>query len=177
MTAKPIDERHLAMLKLILMDERILQSLHVDGNLAKKVSVNNDGSISIGKYSNGWVNSFFNSYFNISFFEVVQRIAFVITGGNSNNCDSEGLVGFIHEAIDKVLKKDEKEKVIELLLHYCTLLSNDSPLKLTYDSDRDNPRSNEKKDTYAKRHMVGVANAFIDFGTEQIPVQLHVDVQ
>lgn len=177
MKTKPIDERHLAMLKLILMDDRILQSLHVDGNLAKQITVNKDGSISIGRYSNGWVNSIFNSYFNISFFEVVQRIAFVITGGNSNNCDNDGLVGFIHEAIDKVLKKDEKEKVIELLLHYCTLLSNDSPLKLTYNSKQDDPRLNQKKETRAYRHMAGVADAYLDLGTEQIPIQLHVDIQ
>jgi len=177
MKSKPIDKRHLVMLKLILMDDRILESLHVDGALAKKISVKEDGSLAIGKYKYGWVNEFFNSYYHISFFEVVQRIAFVITGGNSNNCDKDGLVGFIQEAIDKILKKDEKEKVIELLLHYSTLLSDSSPLKITYDNKKDDPGFNRNEGTRVRKHMVGVADAIIDFGGEQIPVQLHVDVK
>ena len=148
MKSKPIDKRHLVMLKLILMDDRILESLHVDGALAKKISVKEDGSLAIGKYKYGWVNEFFNS-----------------------------LVGFIQEAIDKILKKDEKEKVIELLLHYSTLLSDSSPLKITYDNKKDDPGFNRNEGTRVRKHMVGVADAIIDFGGEQIPVQLHVDVK
>lgn len=159
------------------MDDRILEGLHMDGNVAQHVVVKNDGGLAIGKYKSGWVNNLFNSYYYISFFEVVQRIAFIITGGNSNNCDKDGLVGFIQEAIDKVLKKDEKEKVIELLLHYSTLISEDSPLKITYNTEKDDPGFNKNKGTCAKQRMVGVADAIIDFGNEQIPVQLHVDIK
>lgn len=32
-----------------------------------------------------------------------------------------------------------KRKVIELLLYYCTLLDENSPLKLTYDITKDDP--------------------------------------
>ena len=75
----------------------------------------------------------------------------------------------------KVLKKDEKEKVIELLLYYCTLLDENSPLKLTYDITKDDPGFDKNMGNSKRRRMVGIANACIDFGYERIPVNLHVE--
>ena len=113
---KPIDSYHLQMLQLIMSDPRIQNNLLMDGS--KTIKVEYDGTVLIGHHKYGWVNKWFNSYYVIDFFSLVQRIAFIITGVESNNCDKSGLVGFLTEAIDKVLKKDEKEKVIELLLYY-----------------------------------------------------------
>lgn len=171
---KPIDSYHLQMLQLIMSDPRIQNNLLMDGS--KTIKVKYDGTVLIGRHKYGWVNKWFNSYYVIDFFSLVQRIAFIITGVESNNCDKSGLVGFLTEAIDKVLKKDEKEKVIELLLYYCTLLDENSPLKLTYDITKDDPGFDKNMGNNSKRRkMVGVANAYIDFGYERIPVSLHVE--
>lgn len=171
---KPIDSYHLQMLQLIMSDPRIQNNLLMDGS--KTIKVGHDGTVLIGRHKYGWVNKWFNSYYVIDFFSLVQRIAFIITGVESNNCDKSGLVGFLTEAIDKVLKKDEKEKVIELLLYYCTLLDENSPLKLTYDITKDDPSFDKNMGNNSKRRkMVGVANAYIDFGYERIPVSLHVE--
>lgn len=171
---KPIDSYHLQMLQLIMSDPRIQNNLLMDGS--KTIKVGYDGTVLIGRHKYGWVNKWFNSYYVIDFFSLIQRIAFIITGVESNNCDKSGLVGFLTEAIDKVLKKDEKEKVIELLLYYCTLLDENSPLKLTYDITKDDPGFDKNMGNNSKRRkMVGVANACIDFGYERIPVSLHVE--
>lgn len=170
---KPIDQYHLKMLDLILSDPRISNNLLMDGN--KTIKLQENGTVMIGKHRFGWINEWFNSYYIIDFFSLVQRIACIITGVESNNCDKQGLVGILTEAIDKVLKKDEKEKVIELLLYYCTLLSDDSPLKLTYDITKDDPGFNQNMGKKQYRRMVGTAGAFIDFGYERIPVNLHVE--
>lgn len=169
---KPIDSYHLKMLDLIMTDPRIQKNLLMDGS--KTISVESDGTVLIGRHKYGWINKWFNSYYIMDFFSLVQRVAFVITGVESNNCDKKGLVGFLTEAIDKVLKKDEKEKVIELLLCYCTLLDENSPLKLTYDITKDDPGFEQNKGK-KYRKIVGSANACIDFGYERIPINLHVE--
>ena len=176
--SKPIDQYHLKMLELILMDNRILENLKVDGVQVSKIKIAEDGSILMGKYKHGWINGLFNAYYQIGFFEVVQRIAFIITGGKNINRDRDSLAGFIKEAIDKILDKDEKEKVIELLLHYSTLLSKDSPLKLTYDIEKDDPGFNENKGKTRRPKVVGgVADGVLNFGYEAIPVRLNFDIE
>lgn len=172
--SKPIDLRHKKKLEIILMDKRILKDLHIDGAIAKRTKVHEDGSISVGKYKYGWMNEWFNSYYTISFFELVSRISFIITGGESNNCDNDGLVGFITEAIDKVLKKDEKEKVIDIIFYYCDMLDPDSPMKLSYDVRKDSPSFTENTGNKKRQRMVGCADAVIDFGYDKIPIKLHV---
>ena len=100
---KPIDSYHLQMLQLIMSDPRIQNNLLMDGS--KTIKVRYDGTVLIGHHKYGWVNKWFNSYYVIDFFSLVQRIAFIITGVESNNCDKSGLVGFLTEAID--ITKDD----------------------------------------------------------------------
>ena len=90
---KPIDSYHLQMLQLIMSDPRIQNNLLMDGS--KTIKVGHDGTVLIGRHKYGWVNKWFNSYYVIDFFSLVQRIAFIITGVESNNCDKSGLVGFL----------------------------------------------------------------------------------
>ena len=120
----------------------------------------------------GWVNHLFNTYYQIDFFGIVQRIALVLTRNDKSGTD---LMEFIREAIDKIIDKDEKEKVIELLLQYAMLLSENSVLKLRYNSQQDDPGLGNKSGNKL-RHVRGMGRAAINLGGECIPLNLEVTI-
>lgn len=168
---KTIDIYHMKMLELLLLDPKVKEAIKIDGKQINRFDLREDGTAIFGVFKWGWINRLFNSYYQIGFLEVVQRIAYVLTNnGNTGN----DLMEFIRESIDKVIKKDEKEKVIELLLQYAMMLSENSVLKLQYNSSKDSP---EPKKTDKIRNIHGRGLGGIDLGGEILPIELLVTVE
>ena len=166
----PISEYHMKMLELLLSDPEIKKEMKVDGKNISNFTLREDGTALFGVFKQGWINSLFNTYYQIDFFGIVQRIASVLTRNDRSGTD---LMEFIREAIDKIINKDEKEKVIELLLQYAMLLSENSVLKLRYNSKQDEPglQSGNKL-----RHVRGMGRAALNLGGECIPLNLEVTI-
>lgn len=161
---------HMKMLELLLSDPKVKEKMKVDGKSISNFTLKEDGTAIFGVFRWGWVNRLFNTYYQIDFFGVVQRIASVLTQHDRSGTD---LMEFIREAIDKVINKDEKEKVIELLLQYAMLLSENSVLKLRYCAQTDEPglvNNSGKK----LRRARGMGRAALNLGGESIPLDLEV---
>lgn len=167
----PISKYHMKMLELLLSDPEIKKEMKVDGKRISNFTLREDGTAMFGVFKLGWVNSLFNTYYQIDFFGIVQRIASVLTHNDKSGTD---LMEFIREAIDKIINKDEKEKVIELLLQYAMLMSENSVLKLRYNSKTDDPGLNNSGNKL--RHVHGMGRAAINLGGECIPLKLEVTI-
>lgn len=171
-STKPLDKYHLMMLQLILADPKIRKTFIMDGQIVGEFTILPDGSVKLGKSKCGWINTLFNQYVTITFFEVANRIACNITGADTNHCDKDSMVGFIRETIDKVINTDEKDKVVELLLYYTMLFDENSALKLKYNMQEDNPQPERKSGAQIK---TGIIRALMDIGGETLPVELNVE--
>lgn len=158
------------MLELLLSDPGIKKEIKVDGKNVSSFTLRDDGTAMFGVFKWGWVNRLFNTYYQIDFFGIVQRIASVLTRNDRSGTD---LMEFIREAIDKIINKDEKEKVIELLLQYAMLLSENSVLKLRYNSAQDEPGLQTGKKL---RYVRGLGRAALNLGGECIPLNLEVTI-
>ena len=167
----PISKYHMKMLELLLSDPEIKKEMRVDGKSISNFELRDDGTAMFGVFKWGWVNRLFNTYYQIDFFGIVQRIASVLTRNDKSGTD---LMEFIREAIDKIINKDEKEKVIELLLQYAMLLSENSVLKLRYNSKTDEPGLNNSGNKL--RHARGMGRAALNLGGECIPLNLEVTI-
>lgn len=159
------------MLELLLSDPEIKKEMKVDGKNISNFTLRDDGTAMFGVFKWSWVNRLFNTYYQIDFFGIVQRIASALTRNDRSGTD---LMEFIREAIDKIINKDEKEKVIELLLQYAMLLSENSVLKLRYVSSKDEPGLvNTGK---RLRQVRGMGRAALNLGGECIPLNLEVTI-
>lgn len=167
----PIDKYHMRMLELLLSDPQIRDQIRIDGVPVKSFKIREDGTALFGIHEWGWVNHLFNTYAQIDFLGVVQRIAYVLTKNDRSGSD---LMEFIREAIDKIINKDEKGKIIELLLQYAMLLSENSVLKLRYNAQQDEPGlvNNSGK----LRRARGLGRAALHLGGESIPLNLEVTI-
>ena len=166
----PISKYHMKMLELLLSDPEIKKEMKVDGKHISNFELRNDGTAMFGVFKCGWINRLFNTYYQIDFFGIVQRIASVLTKNDKSGTD---LMEFIREAIDKIINKDEKEKVIELLLQYAMLLSENSVLKLRYNSKQDEPGLGNNSGNNIRR-VRGMGRAALNLGGECIPLNLEV---
>ena len=167
----PIDKYHMKMLELLLSDPEIAKEMKVDGKHISNFTLRDDGTALFGVFKWGWVNRLFNTYYQIDFFGIVQRIASVLTRNDKSGSD---LMEFIREAIDKIINKDEKEKVIELLLQYAMLLSENSVLKLRYNAQQDEPGLANNSGKLRRAH--GMGRASLNLGGESIPLKLEVTI-
>lgn len=159
------------MLELLLSDPEIKKEMKVDGKSISNFELREDGTAIFGVFKWGWVNRLFNTYYQIDFFGIVQRIASVLTRNDRSGTD---LMEFIREAIDKIINKDEKEKIIELLLQYAMLLSENSVLKLRYNSTQDEPGLVNTGNKL--RRVRGMGRAALHLGGESIPLNLEVTI-
>lgn len=160
------------MLELLLSDPAIKKEIKIDGKNVSNFTLRDDGTAMFGVFKWGWVNHLFNTYYQIDFFGIVQRIASVLTRNDRSGTD---LMEFIREAIDKIINKDEKEKVIELLLQYAMLLSENSVLKLRYNSKQDKPGLGNNSGNTIRR-VCGMGKAALNLGGECIPLNLEVTI-
>lgn len=167
----PISKYHMKMLELLLSDPSIKKEIKVDGKNVSNFTLRDDGTAMFGVFKCSWINHLFNTYYQIDFFGIVQRIASVLTRNDKSGTD---LMEFIREAIDKIINKDEKEKVIELLLQYAMLLSENSVLKLRYNSKQDEPGLINTGNKL--RHVRGMGRAALNLGGECIPLNLEVTI-
>lgn len=168
----PIDKYHMKMLELLLSDPEIAKEMKVDGKHISNFALRDDGTALFGVFKWGWANRLFNTYYQIDFFGIVQRIASVLTRNDKSGSD---LMEFIREAIDKIINKDEKEKVIELLLQYAMLLSENSVLKLRYNAQQDEPGLVSNHGNNLRRAR-GMGRASLNLGGESIPLKLEVTI-
>ena len=143
----------------------------IDGKNISNFTLREDGTAMFGVFKWGWINHLFNTYYQIDFFGIVQRIASVLTRNDKSGVD---LMEFIQEAIDKIINKDEKEKVIELLLQYAMLLSENSVLKLRYNSKQDEPGLTNTGNKLRRVH--GLGKAALNLGGECIPLDIEVTI-
>jgi hypothetical protein len=144
----------------------------MDGRNINSFAIRKDGTALFGVFKWGWVNRLFNTYYQIDFFGIVQRIASVLTRNDKSGSD---LMEFIREAIDKIINKDEKEKVIELLLQYAMLLSENSVLKLRYNAQQDEPGLVNNRGNNLRRAR-GLGRAALNLGGECIPLNLEITI-
>ena len=169
---KPIGEYHMKMLELLLSDPKVRESIKMDGRTINSFTIRKDGTALFGVFKWGWVNRLFNTYYQIDFFGIVQRIASVLTRNDKSGSD---LMEFIREAIDKIIDNDEKEKIIELLLQYAMLLSENSVLKLRYSAQQDEPGLVNNRGNNLRRAR-GMGRASLNLGGESIPLKLEVTI-
>jgi hypothetical protein len=101
----------------------------------------------------------------MSFVDVTVRIASAITS-NGTNCDDDSLVGIIKETVDKVLKENRKDEVIELLLAYTMFFNENSILRLRYKQDSPQP-TKSGKGVDLDGH--GWMRCRVDLGSESFP--------
>ena len=168
----PIGKYHMKMLELLLSDPEIAKEMKVDGKRISNFTLRDDGTALFGVFKWGWVNRLFNTYYQIDFFGIVQRIASVLTRNDKSGSD---LMEFIREAIDKIIDNDEKEKIIELLLQYAMLLSENSVLKLRYSAQQDEPGLVNNRGNNLRRAR-GMGRASLNLGGESIPLKLEVTI-
>lgn len=169
---KPIGKYHMKMLELLLSDPQVNNAVVcMDGKKCTTFTIRDDGTALFGVFKWGWINRLFNTYYQTDFLTVVQRIAYVLT--NNGNTEDD-MMEIIKESIDKVIKKDEKEKVIELLLHYAMLLSENSVLKLRYNYKEDKPSS--AKEGNKIRRIRGMGKCGLNLGGECIPLDIEVTI-
>ena len=169
----PISKYHMKMLELLLSDPEIKKEMKVDGKHISNFTLRDDGTALFGVFKQSWINRLFNTYYQIDFFGIVQRIASVLTRNDRSGTD---LMEFIREAIDKIINKDEKEKVIELLLQYAMLLSENSVLKLRYNAQQDEPGLVNNSGKNNLRRVRGMGRAALNLGGEYIPLNLEVTI-
>jgi hypothetical protein len=163
--SKHIDAQHLKMLELLLMDPIIASAVRLDGVRSDKVIVQEDGSLRFQKSKYGWICKLFDYYKDMSFVDVTVRIASAITS-NGTNCDDDSLVGIIKETVDKVLKENRKDEVIELLLAYTMFFNENSILRLRYKQDSPQP-TKSGKGVDLDGH--GWMRCRVDLGSESFP--------
>lgn len=168
----PIGKYHMKMLELLLSDPEIAKEMKVDGKRISNFTLRDDGTALFGVFKWGWINRLFNTYYQIDFFGIVQRIASVLTRNDKSGSD---LMEFIREAIDKIIDNDEKEKIIELLLQYAMLLSENSVLKLRYSAQQDEPGLVNNRGNNLRRAR-GMGRASLNLGGESIPLKLEVTI-
>lgn len=169
---KPIDKYHMKMLELLLSDPQVKNAINIDGNKITSFTIREDGTALFGVFKRGWVNRLFNTYYQIDFLGVVQRIAYVLTNNGQTGND---LMEFVKESIDKIVRKDEKEKVIELLLQYAMLLSENSVFKLRYNAKEDSPEPSTKTGNRLRR-VHGMGRAALNLGGEYLPLDIEVTI-
>jgi len=170
-----INEYKLGMLQLMLKDPKIKSCIIMDGAYAGEVKVTKEGNVLLGRTRCGWINRIFNQYDKIDFFTLANKIAVIVTGKNTIGGDPNDLRDMVWEIVNNVIASDDKEKVIELLFFYLTLMCSDSPFKSRY-IDVEVPTTKGKGIKSSYYRTTGKATAYMDLGTgEGIPIDLIFD--
>lgn len=166
-TNKKLDASHILMLRIMLLEPNIKNSLLVDGQIAKEFIINDDGSILIGRSKYGWINKLFNQYDKISFSEVCNRIIVTITPEVGRDT-----LEMLNEALNNVIRHDDKEKMIDLLLYYMQLIYK----KEIYNLIKSNYKV--KPQPLNSGIFKGTRTLIVDLGKGGcIPIQLQAEVE
>ena len=111
-----LSKRAHAWLNLLLMDETIRQSLMMDQEVAKRITILDDGSVRLDKHKSKFLNWMFNEGSTISFIEVCGIITNILSGhpSNRNGIVLDGLAkGITNNLIDQ--SEDASESMVDTL--------------------------------------------------------------
>lgn len=159
-----MDAIYKQQLRLLIDDPIVRNQLTIDGVTAGTVDIEDNGDITLGRSSNGWVNFLFQSRFRISFFELATKIAKIYIG----KINKEQMVGVLNEIIDRCVTNDNREEVIDLLFMFAKLFVKDSILKSRYIKSED--IDNFAKDPRLRHEYEGPA--YINLGGQSMPIFL-----
>lgn len=110
-----LDTTSVKLIELMLSDKKFLSLLVDDKSkeLYRKVTIQENGDITFGKTKWPFINNLFNDKVTISFETLVARMIRIIGGTNKSDEAKVLLTGLSEEFLDKCLKKDSKNELIE----------------------------------------------------------------
>lgn len=171
-----MDAIYKQQLRLLIEDPIIRKQLTIDGVTAGTIKVEENGDITLGRSSKGWVNFLFQSRIRMSFYELASKIAGIYIG-KLNNKHLVGALGEIYKGCAEETNEEKtisitREKIIDMLFMYAKLFVHGSVLKSRYIEDED--LDNFAKDPRLRREKYG-GNAFINLGGQSMPIILSAD--
>lgn len=171
-----MDAIYKQQLRLLIEDPIIRKQLTVDGVTAGTIKVEENGDITLGRSSKGWVNFLFQSRFRIGFYELASKIAGIYIG-KLNNAHMVGALEEIYKRCAEETNKEKtinigREEIIDMLFMYAKLFVYGSVLKSRYIKDED--LDGFAKDPRLRRDRYG-GNAFINLGGQSMPIILSAD--
>ena len=110
-----LDNTSVKLIELMLSDKQFLSLLVDDKSreLYRHVSIQSNGDVTFGKTSWPFINNLFNDKVTVSFETLVARMIRIIGGSNKSDDAKVLLRGLSEEFLDKCLKKDNKNELIE----------------------------------------------------------------
>lgn len=119
MTTKQLSERAVADMKYILADDQFMLNLLVDEEkkIAKHVSLNSDGSITIGKTKYGWLNRLLGAERTIGFDDFVLRLIDFMAGHISNR-NEIAKAGMSQDFIKQRFGQYDRDEIVEMVFAY-----------------------------------------------------------
>lgn len=111
-----LSEKAHAWLELLLKDETIRNAMMMDQEVAKRITILDDGSVRLDKHKSKILNWLFNEGRTIPFIEVCGIIADILSGHPSNRNEIT-LNGLSQTLVDNVLNQNEdtSESMIDTL--------------------------------------------------------------
>jgi len=148
-----------ALIVRYLLEDPLIRSVLVDNSkkeVFKRIDINTDGSITLGKTSIKWWNRLLNDEKNISFNEFALKVTDKISG-QKNNTNEKLLNGLLEVIAKKGIKNQDYSYVIDQLL-IAAKFGMDGPLKCKCmdlnNNDRD-PVENNKGPRIRKANLQG----------------------
>lgn len=162
-----MDAVYLKQLRLLLDDPIVRSQLTVDGVTAGRIDIEENGDVTLGRSSKGWVNLLFQSRFRLSFFEIATKIAGIYIG----KINDEQMVGVLREIYDNCIRENKREAIVDLLFMYAKLFVQESIIKSPYLSmaHRD---GTFPKDPRLRRKYSGSIDRVINLGGQYMPITL-----
>lgn len=110
-----LDNTSVKLIELMLSDKQFLSLLVDDKSkeLYRKVIIHENGDITFGKTKWPFINNLFNDKMTISFETLATRMIRILGGFNKSDDAKVLLRGLSEEFLDKCLKKDNKNELIE----------------------------------------------------------------
>lgn len=102
------------LLGLLLKDPNISGCLLQEGEIARSVTVNDDGSITIGRTGRKWYNRLFNSERHIDFMTLALLISQKISGAKELD-DNPVFAGLSREVLDKAFLNKKEDYIVDAL--------------------------------------------------------------
>lgn len=166
-----MDAIYKQQLRLLIEDPIVRKHLTIDGVIAGTIKIEENGDITLGRSSKGWMNFLFGSRFRTGFFELASKIAGIYIG----KLDNKRMVGALNEIYSRCAEETNKEQridqkreeIVDMLFMYAKLFVKDSILKSRYITDQD--LDQYSKDPRLRRKKI---NLNVDLGGEYMPITI-----
>jgi len=148
-----LSETRQDMLRTLLKDPNIAGCLLQEGEVFHILTINDDGSIVLGRTKSRWYNRFFNSEHRIDFMTLTLLISQKISGAKELD-DNNMFAGLSREVLKQAFLNKNEDYIVDALFDTVRMLC-DGPLKSNYsklDNNKAEPRNTQTKKVYMPQH-------------------------